>query len=96
MCTEHEFQLRSVLFRGITQRRVVILYWRFGTAYQSHLQGSRSPRIFLDFLMLEDGTNMLSQNIGKGSPLDTALYPRRAQISSASRQEPEIADEFQL
>jgi hypothetical protein len=36
--------LRSALFRGITQRRVVILYRRFGTTYLSHLRGSRSPR----------------------------------------------------
>jgi hypothetical protein len=35
---------RSALFWGITQRRVVILYRRFGTTYQSHVQGSRSPR----------------------------------------------------
>jgi hypothetical protein len=42
----HFQQLRSALFWYITQRRVVILYRRFGTAYLSHLQGSRSPRIF--------------------------------------------------
>ena len=34
---------RSALFWDITQRRVVILYWRFGTTYRSHLEGSRSP-----------------------------------------------------
>jgi uncharacterized membrane protein YgcG len=32
----------SVLFCDITQRRVVILYRRFGTTYQSHLQGSQT------------------------------------------------------
>jgi hypothetical protein len=32
----------------ITQRRMVILYRRFGTTYRSHLQGSKSPRRFLD------------------------------------------------
>jgi hypothetical protein len=36
---ENVFSLRSALFCGITQRRVVILYRRFGTTYQSHLQG---------------------------------------------------------
>jgi hypothetical protein len=36
-------RLWSALFWGVTQRRVVILYWRFGTTYLSHLQGSRSP-----------------------------------------------------
>jgi hypothetical protein len=35
----------------------------------------------LDFLTLEDGTDTLSRNVGKGLPLDAALYPRRAQIS---------------
>jgi hypothetical protein len=34
---------RSALFWHITQRRLVILYRRFGTTYPSHLQGSRSP-----------------------------------------------------
>jgi hypothetical protein len=36
--------MRSALFWGITQRRMVILYRSFGTKYRSHLQGSRSPR----------------------------------------------------
>jgi hypothetical protein len=36
--------IRSALFWDITQRRVVIVYRRFGTTYPSHLQGSRSPR----------------------------------------------------
>jgi hypothetical protein len=45
--------MRSALFWGITQRRVVIFYRRFGTTYRSHLQGSRSPGcvLFLDFIM---------------------------------------------
>jgi hypothetical protein len=34
----------------------------------------------LDFLNLEDGTNTLSRNVGKGLVLDAASYPRRAQI----------------
>jgi hypothetical protein len=45
------------LFWDITQRRVVILYRRFGTTYRSN------------FLTLEDGTDMLSRNIGKVFPL---------------------------
>jgi hypothetical protein len=32
--------MRSALFWGITQRRVVILYRRFGTTYRSNLEGS--------------------------------------------------------
>jgi hypothetical protein len=34
--------MKSALFCVITQRRMVILYWRFGITYQSHLQGSVS------------------------------------------------------
>jgi hypothetical protein len=36
--------MRSACFWNITQRRMVILYQRFGTTYGCHLQGSRSPR----------------------------------------------------
>jgi hypothetical protein len=39
----------------VMQRLLVVSYWRFRTAYQSHLQ--------LDCLTLEDGTNRLSWNI---------------------------------
>jgi hypothetical protein len=64
--------MRSARFWGITQRRVVILYRRFGTTYRSHIQGSRRARRveILGFLTLE------------GLPLDAALYPGRAQIST--------------
>jgi hypothetical protein len=133
----------SVLFSGVTQCRVVILYWRFGTKYLSHLQGSRGPRRvesrrgkhvvyvergmdgngqwwctrmgegrghklglfplpcgctviahsrprlslykphvfragflhFLDFLNLEDATDTLSQNVGKGYHLTLRYNP---------------------
>jgi hypothetical protein len=37
----------SALFWGVTQRRVVFVYRRFGTTYRSHLQD------FVDFLTLE-------------------------------------------
>jgi hypothetical protein len=36
--------MMSPLLWGITQRRVVFLYRRFGTTYRSHLQGQRSSR----------------------------------------------------
>jgi hypothetical protein len=36
--------MKSALFSVITQRRVVILYRRFGTTYRSHLKESRNPR----------------------------------------------------
>jgi hypothetical protein len=46
----------------------------------------------LDFLILENGTNTLSRNVGKGLPHDAALYRRRAEISSASRRKTEVTD----
>jgi hypothetical protein len=39
---------------------------------------------------LEDGTDTLTRNVGKGLLLDAAWYPRRAQISLTSRRKPEI------
>jgi len=68
--------LKSALFWDITQYRVVIPYRLFGTTYRSHLQVSRNPRrnsdFLLGFLTLEDGTNMLSRNVGKELPLHAA------------------------
>jgi hypothetical protein len=66
---------------------MVILHRRFGTTYRFIFKGSE---VFLEFLTFEDGTDMLSRNVGKGLPLDATLYPRIAQISSASRRKPEI------
>jgi hypothetical protein len=43
-----------------------------------------------DFLIL--GTDTLSRNVDKGLTLDAVLYPKRAQISSASRRKPEITN----
>jgi hypothetical protein len=51
--------MRYALFWDITQRRVVILYRRFGTSYRSRLQGSKSQRK-KDFFTLENGTDTLS------------------------------------
>jgi hypothetical protein len=42
-----EVLMRSALFWDMPQRRVVILYRRFGKTYRCHLQGPRIPR-FLD------------------------------------------------
>jgi hypothetical protein len=51
--------MRSALFWDVTQRRVVILYRRFGP-------------IFKGQEVQEDGTDTLSRNVGKGLPLDAA------------------------
>jgi hypothetical protein len=49
----------------ITQRRVLILYWRFGITYRSHLQGSRSPS-------KQNRADRLSRNVRNGLPFDAA------------------------
>jgi hypothetical protein len=39
------YKLRSWLFWDITQRRLVVVYRRFGTTYRSHLLGPNIPRL---------------------------------------------------
>jgi hypothetical protein len=56
--------MRSVLFWDVTQHHAVLLYQCFRIRYQSHLQGSK----LLGLLTPEDGTDMLTLNIGKGLP----------------------------
>jgi len=50
---------------------LAVPYRRFGTTYRSRLQWSRKP-IFkgqeIHFLIIEDGTDRLSRNIGKVLP----------------------------
>ena len=58
---------RTPLFRVVKQRAVVIPYRSFGTTYWSHPQGSRI-RAF-GCLNPEDGSDMLSRNVGKELPL---------------------------
>ena len=55
--------MRSALFWDITQRRLVILYQRFGTTYRSHLQGQEVQKDnFLDFLTFEGCPETSLQN----------------------------------
>jgi hypothetical protein len=71
--------MTSALFWDIRQCRVVVLYRRFGTIYQSHLQASRSSRrkLYLDLFTLEDEADRLSRNVGTELPLYAVLYPRK-------------------
>jgi hypothetical protein len=57
--------LRSALSWDITQHSVVVVYWRFRTTYRYYIQG-------LTILTLEDGTDMLSRNVGTELPLVAA------------------------
>ena len=69
ICTVYYF--RSALFWDVTQRRVVVLYRRFGTTYLPRLEASIS-QFFLDVWTLEDGTHMLSRNVATELPVDAA------------------------
>jgi hypothetical protein len=59
---------------------MVLLYRRFGTTYGLNFK-VKEVLFSVDFLTLEDVTEISSRNVGKGLPFDAALYPRRAQIS---------------
>ena len=72
--------LRSALICDITQHRVVIPYQRFGITYR--LSSRTSP--------LKMGPIGCPRNVSTEWPLYAAQYPRRVQISSTSRWEPEI------
>jgi hypothetical protein len=51
--------MRYALFWGITQRRVAILYRRFGTTYRSHLQGSKKRKnLFSSWTYVPDQSNL--------------------------------------
>jgi hypothetical protein len=56
------FPVRSMLFRVVMQRGVVNFYRPSRTTYPSQL----------GFLTLEDGTDILSRNVGKELPLNAA------------------------
>ena len=62
--------MRFALFWDITQRRVVILYRRSGQHIGPIFKGQEVQEE--DFFTLEDGTDRLSRNVGKGLPLDAA------------------------
>jgi hypothetical protein len=69
------------------------LYRRFGTTYYSHLLRSSiaSPfgllhpsQVPFRCLILEEGTDRLSRNVGQQLPINTAEKPRRANTSTTS------------
>jgi hypothetical protein len=67
--------MRSAIFWDITQRRVVIFTDVSGQPLGPIFKGQEVQEenlFFLDFLTLEDGTDRLSRNVGKGLPLDAA------------------------
>jgi hypothetical protein len=60
---------------------VAVPFRSFGTTYRSHIQGSSSP--IKDCLNLKDGTDRLSQNVGKELSLLAAQQPRTARFSAS-------------
>ena len=77
LCARNDWMQRFVPFWVIMPWVVVIYFWRFVRNYWSHPQGSWIQNFFV-FLNPENGTDRLSQNVGKKLPLLTALQPRRA------------------
>jgi hypothetical protein len=63
-------------------QRTLVGYWCFDTAYRSHLLWSRC-RFFVEFFILPDGNNRLSQNDGNEQSHVTK-QPRR----TSARQKP--------
>jgi hypothetical protein len=59
LSAKQKFILRSALFWVVKQCIVLNPYRRFGTIYQSHIQGSRNPK----------RTDVLTWNIGEDLPL---------------------------
>jgi len=66
--------MRSALFWGFTQRRMVITL----PTFRDNLP---VPSSSLDCLDLEDGTDRFSRKVGNKLPSYSAQNPRRAQIS---------------
>jgi hypothetical protein len=80
---------RSALFWASTQRRVVILYWRFGTTYRSVFKGQEVQEVFL--LALFDPwrwDNALSRKVVKDyhSTLRNIPEERRSQYWRSGHQ----------
>ena len=61
----NKYSVRIAPVWTVSQRVVVIHYQRFGTTFLSRLEGLKNPRL----LTLDDGTDMLSRNVGKDLPL---------------------------
>jgi hypothetical protein len=72
------------LWLKLKHRLISALFW------------DNTRRRVVGLLTREDGTDMLSRNVGKELPHDVAQYPRRAQISSTTRRKPEIKVEKQV
>jgi hypothetical protein len=57
------YSIKSAVFWGVTRRRVVIVYRRFGTTYLSRSSRVKSPSSRL--LTREDGIDTLSRIVSK-------------------------------
>ena len=71
MISGFRLNVRFALFGDFTQSKLVIPYRRFGTAYLSHLQGSR---------ILEDGTDRLTRKVSTELSLHCAKSQENAHL----------------
>ena len=85
-------QMRPALFWYFTQRRMVVCYRRFGTAYQSHLQWSSSP--FLDCWTLEEGTDRLRATSCFRREIDENCAPLGCYATSSGKFLPTFRDKL--
>ena len=60
--TRRNYELRALLFWDVTQRRLIVICWRFGLTHQPHHHGLINPRR-MDFLPFEVVTNRSSRNV---------------------------------
>jgi len=66
---------RTVLFRVIAQKVVLIPYRRFGTSYRSHLQEPRiQKRLWNYHYLLHNNTEECSSYLLRGGSLKSCLY----------------------
>ena len=66
LCYISGFRRRAVEVSALLRcyvTKLFVRYRRFGTLYRVHLQGSNS-QFFLEILILDDGTDRLSRNLG--------------------------------
>jgi hypothetical protein len=73
----------SALFWGITHRsgNYIPTFRDIISVPSSRVKESKKKVFFLDFFILEEGTDMLFRNVGTELQLYGASYPRRAKIS---------------
>jgi hypothetical protein len=72
--------MRSAIFWNITQRQ-----WQsFTDVSEQHISPVFKSQEVQEFLSLEDGTDILSRNVGKGLPLTLSNTPQESRSQDLS------------